>query len=89
MRALVVVNHQATTMSQWVRDVLLAALRHDLKVEVAETNHRGHAVELGRRARSDGIELVLGDMTTARVDRAFNLVYLVFNTIMNLTTQQD
>ena len=70
MRALVVVNHQATTMSQWVRDVLLAALRHDLKVEVAETNHRGHAVELGRQARTDGVELVIaagGDGTVNEV----------------------
>ncbi len=70
MRALVVVNYQATTMSQRVRDVLLAALRHDLKVEVAETDHRGHAVELGRQARTDGVELVIaagGDGTVNEV----------------------
>jgi diacylglycerol kinase family enzyme len=70
MRALIVVNHQATTMSQRVRDVLLAALRHDLKVDVAETAHRGHAVELGRQARSDGVELVIaagGDGTVNEV----------------------
>ena len=33
------------------------------------------------------IEAVLGDMTTTRVDGEFALVYLVFNTIGNLTTQ--
>jgi SAM-dependent methyltransferase len=33
------------------------------------------------------IEVVVGDMTTARVGGTFDLVFLVFNTIMNLTTQ--
>lgn len=70
MRALVVVNHSATTTSPRTRDVLLAALRHDLKVEVAETTHRGNAVELGRQARGDGLDLVVavgGDGTINEV----------------------
>jgi SAM-dependent methyltransferase len=33
------------------------------------------------------IEAVLGDFSTTRVDGAFDLVYLVFNTISNLVTQ--
>jgi Methyltransferase domain len=36
---------------------------------------------------ADGIEVVIGDMSTTRVDGDFSLVYLVFNTIFNLTTQ--
>lgn len=36
---------------------------------------------------ADGIEAVEGDMTTTRVDGEFSLVYLVFNTITNLLTQ--
>jgi SAM-dependent methyltransferase len=36
---------------------------------------------------ADRIEAVEGDMTTTRVDGGFSLVYLVFNTITNLTTQ--
>ena len=36
---------------------------------------------------ADAIEVALGDMTTTRVDRSFRLVYLVFNTINNVTTQ--
>ncbi|MGH8824041.1 MAG: diacylglycerol/lipid kinase family protein [Jiangellaceae bacterium] len=70
MRALVVVNHRATTTSQRTRDVLLAALRHDLKLDVAETGHRGHAVDLARQARSDGLDLVVafgGDGTVNEV----------------------
>jgi hypothetical protein len=34
-----------------------------------------------------GIEALAGDMASARVDGEFSLVYLVFNTIFNLTTQ--
>src|SRR3954466_1477132 len=42
-----------------------------------------------RRAKpgAAGIAAVEGDMTTTRVDGEFSLVYLVFNTITNLTTQ--
>jgi SAM-dependent methyltransferase len=39
------------------------------------------------RAKDGGIDAVLGDMATTRVDGEFALVYLVFNTIFNLTTQ--
>ena len=41
------------------------------------------------RTKEDGLslEVVIGDMTTTRVAGAFSLVFLVFNTIDNLTTQ--
>jgi SAM-dependent methyltransferase len=39
------------------------------------------------REKDAGIEAVAGDMATTRVDGEFSLVYLVFNTIFNLTTQ--
>ena len=35
----------------------------------------------------DAIGVTIGDFSTTTVDGAFSLVYLVFNTIMNLTTQ--
>jgi SAM-dependent methyltransferase len=35
------------------------------------------------------IRVVLGDFATTRMDRTFDLVYLLFNTIMNLTRQSD
>jgi diacylglycerol kinase family enzyme len=59
MRALVVVNPHATTTTERTRDVLLSALRNDLELQVAETTHRGHAVELGRQARADHLDLVV------------------------------
>jgi SAM-dependent methyltransferase len=39
------------------------------------------------RAKTTEIEAVAGDMSTTRVEGDFSLVYLVFNTIFNLTTQ--
>jgi SAM-dependent methyltransferase len=37
---------------------------------------------------ADGIAVALGDFATTTVGETFSLVYLVFNTIMNLTTQE-
>jgi Methyltransferase domain len=36
---------------------------------------------------AEGIEVAIGDFATTRVDGEFSLVYLVFNTIFNLVTQ--
>ena len=49
-----------------------------------------HMVEqLRRKAGADAVGVTIGDMTTTRVSGSFQLVYLVFNTIMNVTTQQE
>jgi SAM-dependent methyltransferase len=37
----------------------------------------------------DAIGVTMGDFATTRVDGAFRLAYLVYNTIMNLTTQDE
>jgi len=50
MRALLVVNEQATTTSERSRDVLVRALRSAVDLEVAYTRRRGHATALARRA---------------------------------------
>ncbi|HKT45661.1 MAG TPA: class I SAM-dependent methyltransferase [Gaiellaceae bacterium] len=39
------------------------------------------------RRKADDIPVAIGDMTTARIDGTFSLVYIVFNSINNLTTQ--
>src|SRR3954452_24440891 len=54
MRALVVVNPAATATTPKVRDVLVRALASELKVDFAESQHRGHARELAARATDDG-----------------------------------
>ena len=54
-----------------------------------------HGIDLSRamvarmreKSGGDAIGVTIGDFATARVERAFSLAYLVFNTIMNLTTQ--
>jgi len=43
--------------------------------------------QLRTKASADDIPVVLGDMTTARVDGEFDLVFLVFNGISNVLTQ--
>jgi diacylglycerol kinase family enzyme len=70
MRALVVVNPVATATTRKVRDVLVRALASELKVDLAETEHRGHARELGMRAVEDGVDVVValgGDGTVNEV----------------------
>ena len=44
---------------------------------------------LRTRLAAERVALTLGDIATARVDGRFRLAYLVFNTITNLTTQDD
>lgn len=57
-----------------------------------------HGIELSRamaaRLRSkvtgsEDVEVTIGDFATTRVEGAFAVAYLVFNTIMNLTTQAE
>jgi SAM-dependent methyltransferase len=42
---------------------------------------------LREKPGADRIEVTIGDFSTARVEGPFSLVYLVYNTIMNLTSQ--
>jgi diacylglycerol kinase family enzyme len=70
MRALLVVNPSATTTTRRGRDVLVRALASELKVEVEETSHRGHAAALACRAARDGVDVVValgGDGTVNEV----------------------
>ena len=48
-----------------------------------------HGRELLAKPDAEGIEVIVGDMASTRVAGEFDLVFLVFNTIMNLTTQDQ
>lgn len=70
MRALVVVNPMATATTPKTRDVLVRALASELKVDLAETEYRGHARLLGARAVEEGVDVVValgGDGTVNEV----------------------
>lgn len=45
--------------------------------------------QLRAKPGGDQIPVTIGDFATATVDGEFSLAYVVFNTIMNLTTQED
>ncbi|WP_236789198.1 diacylglycerol kinase family protein [Amycolatopsis sp. GM8] len=70
MRAILVVNPQATSTTAGGRDVLAHALASQMKLEVVETDYRGHALAVARSAVRDGIDLVVahgGDGTVNEV----------------------
>ena len=68
-----------------------------IALPLAERGVRVHGIDLSEamvarlRAKPGGdrIPVTIGDFATARVDGTFSLAYLVFNTIMNLTTQGE
>jgi SAM-dependent methyltransferase len=49
---------------------------------------RAMVARLRAKPGGDAIGVTIGDITTTRVDGLFSVAYLVFNTIMNLTTQE-
>ena len=59
MRAVLIVNPKATATTVRGRDVLARALASDLKLDVVETAHRGHAAEIAGEAARDGVDLVV------------------------------
>ena len=70
MRAVLVVNPQATTTTVRGRDVLVRALRSEVTLDVAYTQKRGHATEIAREAARSGVDLVVtlgGDGTVNEV----------------------
>ncbi|MFC3997253.1 diacylglycerol/lipid kinase family protein [Nocardiopsis sediminis] len=70
MRALFIVNPQATTTTPRSRDVIVGAIARDVDLRVAQTEYRNHARELARGAAAEGYELVIslgGDGTVNEV----------------------
>ena len=70
MRGLLVVNPNATTTNERVRDVIVSALRATVDLEMVTTTHQGHARELGEQALRAGLDVVItlgGDGTINEV----------------------
>jgi len=70
MRALVIVNPNATSTNERARRTISATLRHELDLEVETTKERGHASELAAQAVTNGVDLLLvlgGDGTVNEV----------------------
>jgi SAM-dependent methyltransferase len=68
-----------------------------IALPLAQRGVRVHGIDLSEamvaklreKPGADQIEVAIGDFATTRVDGAFSVAYLVFNTIMNLTTQDE
>jgi SAM-dependent methyltransferase len=68
-----------------------------IALPLAQRGVRVHGIDLSEamvarlraKAGAEGIPVRIGDFATATVDETFSLVYLVINTIVNLTTQEE
>jgi len=70
VRAVLIVNPNATSTTPAGRDLLAHALESRVKLTVAHTDHRGHAVEIARDAAREGVDVVIvhgGDGTVNEV----------------------
>jgi SAM-dependent methyltransferase len=68
-----------------------------LALPLAQRGIRVHGIDLSEamvarlrtKPGAEDIEVTIGDFATTRVEGTFSVAYLVFNTIMNLTTQDE
>ncbi|MBV9091702.1 MAG: diacylglycerol kinase family lipid kinase [Mycobacteriaceae bacterium] len=70
MRAVLIVNPNATSTTAAARDLLAHALESRVKLTVEHTDARGHAIEIAREAARDGVDVVIvhgGDGTVNEV----------------------
>ncbi|MBU9764074.1 diacylglycerol kinase family lipid kinase [Mycobacterium sp. TNTM28] len=70
MRAVLIVNPNATSTTPAGRDLLAHALESRVTLSVEHTNHRGHAIEIARDAARDGVDVLIvhgGDGTVNEV----------------------
>jgi diacylglycerol kinase family enzyme len=70
VRAVLIVNPNATSTTAPGRDLLAHALESRVKLTVAHTDHRGHAIEIAREGAREGVDVVIvhgGDGTVNEV----------------------
>ncbi len=67
--------------------IALPLARHGVPAHGIELS-RAMAARLRAKPGGEAIGVTIGDFATTKVDGRFSVAYLVFNTIMNLTTQE-
>ena len=70
VRAVLIVNPNATSTTPAGRDLLAHALESRTELVVTHTDHRGHAIEIAEAARRDGTDVIIvhgGDGTVNEV----------------------
>ena len=70
VRAVLIVNPNATSTTPAGRDLLAHALESRTRLTVVHTDHRGHAIEIARDATRDGVDVLIvhgGDGTVNEV----------------------
>jgi diacylglycerol kinase family enzyme len=70
VRAVLIVNPNATSTTPAGRDLLAHALESRVGLVVAHTDHRGHAIEIAEAAKRDGTDVIIvhgGDGTVNEV----------------------
>src|SRR4051812_9232219 len=68
--------------------IALPLSRRDVRVHGIDVS-QAMVTRLRAKPGGDTIGVTIGDFVSTRVEGTFTLVYLVFNTIMNLTTQDE
>ena len=68
--------------------IALPLSRHGVRVHGIEISP-AMVAELQKKPGAEAISVTIGDFATAAVDEKFAVAYLVFNTITNLTTQDE
>jgi diacylglycerol kinase family enzyme len=82
VRAVLIVNPNATSTTAAGRDLLAHALESRVELTVVHTDHRGHAIEIAESARREGIDVIIvhgGDGT----------VNEVVNGLLGIPTRQE
>ena len=59
MRAVLIVNPNATSTTPAARDLLAHALESRVTLSVVHTDHRGHAIEIAQQAARDGVDVLI------------------------------
>jgi diacylglycerol kinase family enzyme len=70
VRAVLIVNPNATSTTPAARDLLAHALESRVELSVVHTDHRGHAIEIAQQAARDGVDVLIvhgGDGTVNEV----------------------